>query len=186
MGHHAEHVAAFAEHAGDVFERAVGVGVRRDLARGSGVAEGDAILALSVAQHCRRRRSSCLPCGRWASGAPRPWSARVVKGESVVSVAQMDLLADVLEAGVAHQRAGQQAGLAEDLEAVADAHHEAAGVGKPAYRLHDWREARDGAGAQVVAVGEAAGTRMASQPSRSSDSCQRKVTGWCAISAMTL
>ena len=29
-------------------------------------------------------------------------------------------------AGVAHQRAGQQAGLAQDLEAVADAHHQAA------------------------------------------------------------
>jgi hypothetical protein len=76
----------------------------------------------------------------------------------------MNLLADVLEAGVAHERAGQQAGLGEDLEAVADAEDQAAAGGKPLDRLHDRRKAGDGAGAQVIAVGKAAGTRTASTP----------------------
>ena len=83
----------------------------------------------------------------------KPW----VKGESVGLGAEVDLLADVVQAGVAHQRAGQQAGLAQDLEAIADAEHQAAGAGKLLHRLHDRGEARDGAGAQVIAIGEAAG-----------------------------
>ena len=53
-----------------------------------------------------------------------------MKGESVGLHAQVQLAADVALARVAHQRAGQQARLAQDLEAVADAHHQAAGVGK--------------------------------------------------------
>ena len=48
-------------------------------------------------------------------------------------------------------------GLAQDLEAVADAEHRAA-VGRVAlHRLHDRAEPGDGAGAEVVAVAEAAG-----------------------------
>ncbi len=71
--------------------------------------------------------------------------------------AEVEVAADVALAGVAHERAGEQAGLAEDLEAVADAHDEAAGRGEAGDGLHDGGEAGDGAGAQVVAVGEAAG-----------------------------
>jgi len=69
----------------------------------------------------------------------------------------MDLLADIALAGVAHQRAGEQASLAEDLEAVADAEDEAAGVGEALDRLHDGCELGDGSGAEVVAIGESAG-----------------------------
>ena len=58
---------------------------------------------------------------------------------------------------VEQQRAGEQARLAEDLEAVADAEYRAARGGELAHRLHRRREAGDRAGAQVVAVGEAAG-----------------------------
>ena len=50
MGHHAEDVAAFIEDAGDVLERAVGIGGRRDLTGGRGVAEGDAIVALESSE----------------------------------------------------------------------------------------------------------------------------------------
>ena len=66
------------------------------------------------------------------------------------------------------QRAGQQAGLGEHLEAVADADDRAAGGGEVGDRVHHRREAGDGAGAQVVAVGEAAGDddRVDVAPSR--------------------
>ena len=59
--------------------------------------------------------------------------------------------------GVAHQHAGQQAGFAQDLEAVADAEHEPAARGVGPHRVHDTGPPGDGAAAQVVAVGEAAG-----------------------------
>ena len=71
--------------------------------------------------------------------------------------AQVHPLAAVLERVVAHERAGKEVGLAEDLEAVADADDGLAGLGVPDDGLHDGREAGDGAGAQVVAVGEATG-----------------------------
>ena len=58
---------------------------------------------------------------------------------------------------VAQQDAGQDPGLGQDLEAVARAEHRAAGRGERLDRAHHRREARDRAGAQVVAVGEAAG-----------------------------
>jgi hypothetical protein len=60
------------------------------------------------------------------------------------------------ERRVPAQHARQQAGLAEDLEAVADAEHGAAAGGEVRDRRHRGGEARDGAAAEVVAVREAA------------------------------
>src|SRR5205814_231967 len=70
--------------------------------------------------------------------------------------AQVHVLAAVLQAAVAEHRARQQAGLEQYLKAVADAEHRAAALGEPAHGAHDRREARHRAGAQVVAVREAA------------------------------
>src|SRR5438552_721444 len=70
---------------------------------------------------------------------------------------QVGPLAPKLERGVADERARQEARLAEDLEAIADAPDQAAAVRELTDQLHDRREARDRAGAQVVAVGEASG-----------------------------
>ena len=67
------------------------------------------------------------------------------------------MLAVELQIAVAQHRAGQQPGLEQHLEAVADAEHRAAALGEVADRRHDRREARDRAGAQVVAVREPAG-----------------------------
>ena len=50
---------------------------------------------------------------------------------------------------------GSRPALAESLEAVADAHHGASFRGGGLHRVHHGREAGDGAGAQVVAVGKA-------------------------------
>ena len=47
-------------------------------------------------------------------------------------------------------------GLAEDLEAVADPQHQAPAGGELDHRVHRRREAGDGAGPEVVAVGEPA------------------------------
>ena len=57
---------------------------------------------------------------------------------------------------VRQQRARQQPGLAQDLEAVADPEHEPAGLGELGHLLHHRRKARDRPRTQVVAVGEAA------------------------------
>ena len=80
-----------------------------------------------------------------------------VNGVSVLDDLELDLAEDEPQRRVGQQRAGQQARLAEHLEAVADPEHEAAGGGELGHLLHHRREAGDRAGAQVVAVGEAAG-----------------------------
>ncbi len=95
----------------------------------------------------------------WATGSRSRSPVGVGGGEHGLGALHDDVhrLRDEREPGVPHQRAGQQVGLAQDLEAVADAEHRAA-VGRVAlHRLHDRAEPGDGAGAEVVAVAEAAG-----------------------------
>ena len=73
-------------------------------------------------------------------------------------------LAAELQAGVAHERAGEQAGLAEHLEAVAAADDRATRSGEVGEGAHHGGEACDSSGAEVVAVGEAAGDDEAVEP----------------------
>ena len=157
MRHQPEHVEPVVEHAGDGIRRPVGV---RPV-------PGPALA---------RRNSGTRPGPRprsagWSSSSatklPSPWAManlttcprRIAAGERGLSVLdpQMLHLADEAELGVAHQHARQQAGLAQDLEAVADAEHQPAARRVAADRPHDRRARRDRAAAQIVAIGEAAG-----------------------------
>ena len=70
---------------------------------------------------------------------------------------QMHVLADEFQPRVAHQHAGQQPGLAEDLKTVADAEHEAAIGREIPHRVHHRRARGNRAAAQIVAVGKSAG-----------------------------
>src|SRR5689334_6584076 len=74
-----------------------------------------------------------------------------------VLAAQPDLFADVFKSGVAKQGAGEQASFTENLESIADAQHQPAGLRKLLHGIHNWSKSRDGAGAKVVAIGEATG-----------------------------
>ena len=62
-----------------------------------------------------------------------------------------------ISAGVAHERAGQKTCFTQDLKTIADANDQAAGRGKLTHLVHDGRKLGDGAGAQVIAIGKAAG-----------------------------
>ena len=70
---------------------------------------------------------------------------------------QADRPADEYEQGVAQESAGQQARLAQDLEAVADADGGHAAFGGSLHLAHHRRQGRHRPAAQVVAVGKAAG-----------------------------
>ena len=70
--------------------------------------------------------------------------------------AEVDVPADEATVVIGPQDTRQQAGLAQHLEAVADAEHRAAGRGERLDLAHHRREAGDRAGAQIVAVGEPA------------------------------
>src|SRR6185437_3867186 len=68
-----------------------------------------------------------------------------------------DELTHEFEARVAEERSGQQPSLTSNLKAVTDGEHRATAFGEGDDVLHHRAESRDGAGAQVVAVAEAAG-----------------------------
>ena len=156
MRHHAQHVAALAEHAGNVGQRAVGIGLGRHFACGCRVTEGNAVLALELRERGRVTEVVALHV---ADGNFEHFACaqRVGKGRVGGFCAQVNLFADVFQPGIAHQRSGQQAGLAKDLKAIADAEYQAAGGCEFLDRLHDGRKTGNGTGAQVVAVGKAAG-----------------------------
>src|SRR3989441_267839 len=67
-----------------------------------------------------------------------------------------DEVAHEAERAVGDQRPGEQPRLAQDLEAVADAQHEATLAGVPRHGVHDGREHGQRAAAEGVAVREAA------------------------------
>jgi phosphoribosylformylglycinamidine synthase I len=66
-------------------------------------------------------------------------------------------LAHELERAIRQQRARQKTGLAQDLEAVADADHDTAAPRVLGDRVHDRRHPRDRAAAKIVAIREPAG-----------------------------
>ena len=113
------------EDAGDGVDGAVVVPVRIDHAVGRRIAEQHPPLAFQprdglavgdvIAFAVRHRHADHLP-GIVAASERRIGALD----------AQMHVAADELELHVAHQHAGQQPGLAEDLETVADAEHQPA------------------------------------------------------------
>ena len=149
MGHQPEHVALAAAHPGDVALGAVGVATGR-------VSEDDLAVCLHVVEyHLRRVIAARRVLDR--DRQPRFRAARLRERSVVFDHHAIDLAADEAQSLVGQQRAGQQARLAEDLKAVADAEHEPALAGELGDGLHHRREARDRAHAQVVAIAEAAG-----------------------------
>ncbi len=147
MGHHAHHVAFAIEHAGDIAQRAVGV---------IDVAEGDAVFGFELVEGALVGDVAAFAVSdgqtQHLALLRRRRVGRVGGGDR-----QAQFAADEFEAAIADQRAGQQAGLDQDLEAVADAEHEPAIGGELADSRHHGRELGDGPAAEVIAVGEAAG-----------------------------
>src|SRR3954453_2094365 len=129
MRHHAEDIAAFVEHTSDIFERTVWIRSRGNFSRGGYIAKGDAFLGLQLSQGAGVAEVVALHV---ADGHVEDAATLQPVGKGRVSGldAEVDLLTDVALAGVAHQGAGQEAGFAEDLEAVADTHDKAAIVGE--------------------------------------------------------
>ena len=157
VGHHAEHVPVGVHDAGDVAHGAVRIRAGRRRPPASGVAEDDVAVSLESVE--RRVVGGVAPVtvrDRHAQDLARRRSGSV----NIVSVSSTRMCTHSqteLEAGVAQQRAGEQPGLAGDLEAVADGEHRSAALRVRDDLLHDRAEARDRAGAQIVAVAEAAG-----------------------------
>ncbi len=156
MGHHAEDVAVLVGDACDVVEGAVGVGVGGSFALGGAVAEENLTVGFEGIEGLLVGVVTALAVG---DGDVEDLAFGAGVGEGGVSLfdAEVSPLAAELQVVVTHEYAGEETGFAEHLEAVADAEDESAIVGEPGDGVHDGGEAGDGAGAEVVAIGEAAG-----------------------------
>src|ERR1043165_189678 len=154
--HQAEDVELLVEHARDPVGRAVDVPFRVALAVRIGVAEQYAPFRFEPADRAFAGEVIALAVRhRYADHLAGIVAARERRVGALDL--QMHVAAEELHAGVAQQHAGQELGLAQNLEAVAHAHHQGALARVAAHRLHDRRMRGDRAAAQVIAIGEAAG-----------------------------
>src|ERR1700750_3016108 len=103
MRHHAENVAALTKHSGDIFERAVRVCSGANLTCGSRVAEGDTVFGLQL---CQSIGVAEIVAFHVTDRHLENLAAANLLGEGRVSGlgSEMDLLADVVLSGVAHER----------------------------------------------------------------------------------
>ncbi len=156
MRHHAEHVAAGVDDAGDRLRGAVDVGLLVDHALGGAVAIEHSPLAFQPLQRLLVRFVIAFAMrDRHPNDLPGIIAARE-RGIRTFDP-QMHIMADEFQPRVAHEHAGQKARLAENLETVADPEHQPATGSKIAHRVHDRRTRGDGAAAQIVAIGKSAG-----------------------------
>ena len=147
VGHEAHDVARLVGDAGDLAVAAVRVVAEvshHNPAGGLQLVEG--ALVRDVAALAVLDRDDDFRAGPVAVG---PGRDGILDDEPLVS-------ADELPVVVAYQRAGQQVGFAEHLEAVAYAENRQAVPSGGDHRLHNRGEPSDRAAAQVIAVGESA------------------------------
>ncbi len=147
MRHQADHVAALVGDAGDVAQRAVGVVVE--------VAGDHAALPLEPVERRLVGDEPALAVLEHDGDLVALVVRRGPRGRGVLDAEPL-VAADELAVVVADQRTRQQVGLAQDLEAVADAEHRHPPPGCLDDLGHDRREPADRTAAEVVAVGEAA------------------------------
>src|SRR5205823_10578096 len=127
-----------------------------NLAMSSAIAEHDAVYLIPSRQ---RLLVAKVIAFHVADGNAQHLALRAGTRERRVGAlhAHVHKFADVFQPGIAHERAGKQAGFAENLEAIADAEHQASGGSELLHRVHYRRELGDSAGSQVIAISEAAG-----------------------------
>src|SRR6267143_501720 len=147
MRHDPHHIAAGVAHAGDIVHRpvrVVGDVAQHDLAvsleLGRRLCIGD-VTAIAVRDRQRQLFAALIPAGEW----------RIRRLNTYVHGSRQEL-----ETGIAHQRAGEQSGLAQDLETVADAEYGTARARVRGDGTEYRRKARDRPGAKIIAVAEAA------------------------------
>ena len=155
MGHHPQHIAGAVDDAGDGVQRAVGIGFRQHLVAGGGIAEYHLLMRQQILMPFGINKIAAFAMGDRDLERPGRIDPPGEAGAAVFQT-QIDRAADKAQRLIAHQGAGQQAGLRQDLEAVANPQHRLAAFGKIHHRLHNHREAGNRTGAQVVAVGKPA------------------------------
>ena len=138
MRHHAEHIAALADDAGDRMRRAVDIGIFVDYAiRRTIAVEHPPVAFEALERFFISLVIAFAMCDRHADDLTRIVTARERRIGALDP--QMNILANEFQPRIAHEHAGQESSFAKDLKAVADAEHEAAFGGEIAHRIHHRR-----------------------------------------------
>src|ERR671923_57512 len=141
MGHETKDVSFFIAYAGDVLDGAVGIGCGCRLAFDVDVAQQDLPVPVQTLEGLRVGVVTALAMfNRHLEHLTLFYGA----GKRRVGLfnAQMNLLANKLQAGVAHQGSGQQTRLAENLKSIANAEYQPTAPRELDDALHDRREPR--------------------------------------------
>src|SRR6266705_2709213 len=165
MGHEAGDVALAVADSGDIVYCAVGIagvvsflGSRKatDGTVGSCVAENHLAVLLEVGN--RSFVAIVIAVGMRDGNSQDLVLLRAV-GERSVRLLDTDVnvATNEAQAAISHHRAGEQACFAKNLEAIANAQDHAAALGEFFDGPHHRRKTRDGASAEIVAVGKSAG-----------------------------
>jgi hypothetical protein len=156
MRHHPEDITSFIADAGNVIQRAVGIGRRGYVAFRCRITEYDAVLLSQLG--VSSLIAEVIPF-HVSDGNFQDFSLfQIVRKGSVSGFhAKVHLLADVLESSISKQSSGQESRFAEDLESVADPNQQAAVSGEFRDARHDRGKFCDGSCSQVIAVGKAPG-----------------------------
>src|SRR5438445_7299050 len=158
MRHQAGDVALAVADTGDVVNRAVGIasvvsflGSRKatDGTVGRGVTENDLTIVFEVGERGFVAIVSAVGV-RDGNLENLALLRGVGKGRVRLLDANVDMAADKAQAAIAHHGAREQARLAENLEAVANAEYHAAALGEFLDRLHHRRKTCNGARTQVI------------------------------------
>ena len=154
--HHAEHITSVAHNAGDGVDGPVMIPVWIDDAVRRGIAKQhttftfqlrDRFAVRNVVAFAMRDRDSNNLTGIVAA------RKRCVGPLHT----QVHVVTDEAQIFVAHEDSRQQAGFAQDLESIAHTEHQSALPRVCAHCIHDGTACRNGAAAQIVAVGKAPG-----------------------------
>src|SRR5947209_15915181 len=151
MWHHSKHIPPLVADARDVVERSIRIRCSGRTSLLITIPEDDSLIAQQglvglfiagvIAFHVTYRNLQHLT---------RP-ALRSERRRSALDP-QVHRLADVLEPRIPQQRSRQQSRLTKDLKTITDAEHQPAALRELSHSSHHRREAREGTGAQVIAI----------------------------------
>src|SRR4029077_4451754 len=156
MRHHPQHIPARTADSSDVIQRSVGIGLRRNLARRRAITKHNLLVALQLGESCLVAE---IVAFHVSDGDGQDFAIVASVGERGFRVRHpyLDGFADIFQPHIPHQRPWQQAGLAQYLEAIANAEDQSAASREGPHRFHYRGEFGDGSRTQIVAISESAG-----------------------------
>src|SRR5665213_1918257 len=163
MRHQAHHIALFINNPGNIIERSIRIRLTSYISFPIAIAKDYLPVRFEIRKDfLGHDKIPFAVRDRNAKNVGRPPPApslkrrRRIKSSVIALGVQINFLARKFQRFVPNEHAWQESALAEYLKSVADTKHRAAFVRIANNIAHDWREPRDGARPQIIAIGKSA------------------------------